>query len=71
MLLLTIRNAAADASVCGAVTRDDVASVVIKALLSEKADGKVSKHAMHFVSLLLAPQVMSCCLFNPSDLGSQ
>lgn len=30
-----------DASVCGAVTRDDVAALVIKALLSEKADGKV------------------------------
>lgn len=30
-----------NASVCGAVTRDDVASVVIKALLSDKVDGKV------------------------------
>jgi hypothetical protein len=29
--------------VCGAVTRDDVAAVVIQALLSNKADGKVSK----------------------------
>jgi len=27
--------------VCGAVTREDVAAVVIKALLSDKADGKV------------------------------
>jgi hypothetical protein len=27
--------------VCGAVTRDDVAAVVIQALLSDKADNKV------------------------------
>jgi hypothetical protein len=27
--------------VCGAVTREDVAAVVIQALLSNKADGKV------------------------------
>lgn len=32
---------AENASVCGAVTRDDVAAVVIQALLSNKADGKV------------------------------
>jgi len=29
--------------VCGAVTRDDVAAVVIKALLSDKADSKVRR----------------------------
>jgi hypothetical protein len=32
---------AEDATVCGAVTRDDVAAVVIKTLLSKNADNKV------------------------------
>jgi hypothetical protein len=30
-----------DTKVCGAVTREDVAAVVIKALLSKASDGKV------------------------------
>jgi len=31
--------------VCGVVTREDVAAVVIKALLSDKAKGKVRRRA--------------------------
>ena len=31
-----------DRSVCGAINREDVAELVVKALFSDKADGKVS-----------------------------
>ena len=31
-----------DRSVCGAINREDVADLVVKALFSDKADGKVS-----------------------------
>lgn len=36
-----------DASVCGSITREDVANVVIKALLSKKTDNTVSRCDLH------------------------
>ena len=32
-----------DRSICGAINREDVAELVVKALFSDKSDGKVSR----------------------------
>ena len=43
-----------DRSVCGAINREDVADLVVKALFSDKADGKVSQHASPKLQWLLS-----------------
>lgn len=38
-----------DKSICGAISREDVADLVVKALFSSKADNKASAHLRPFV----------------------
>jgi hypothetical protein len=53
-----------DASVCGSITREDVANVVIKALLSNKTDNQVrlaAGAAWQLSRVRGAPKPVYCC----------
>ena len=47
-----------DRSICGAINREDVAALVVKALFSNKSDGKVcTEAAVHLCTHVMLPMV--------------